>query len=183
MGADVSTLEQRFWAKVARGGNDECWLWLGWRDHGGYGRIRVGARGTGLLGTHRLAYELAHGAIPEGSLVLHSCDNPRCVNPRHLRTGSQAQNLQEAWGRGRVRVPGLRGEESPHAKLTDGLVAELRQKYKGGGWSIRALAERAGVNSKTLTAALWGRTWSHVSEPPVVVTQKRVRRRSSELSR
>src|SRR4051812_4788550 len=93
-------LERRFWPKVDKRGPAECWLWLGSKDGNGYGQINRGARGLGLVSAHRASYELAHGPIParpgwHGAVVMHECDVRLCVNPTHLRLGTQGDNLDD----------------------------------------------------------------------------------------
>lgn len=91
----------RFFAKVEFRGEDECWPWTGMRAHG-YGYIwREGK----MVRAHRLSYEIHVGEIPEGLLVLHSCDNPGCVNPAHLRVGTGVDNSRDAIERGRFVPP------------------------------------------------------------------------------
>ena len=89
----------RFWAKVDVREPDECWLWTAARLAYGYGRFSVGS------GLHRLA---THAALeydgkprPDGMHALHSCDNPPCVNPAHLRWGTNAENRAESISKGR----------------------------------------------------------------------------------
>jgi HNH endonuclease len=78
-------------------GMDECWTWNGDRNRQGYGVVKY----TAYLGVyasalaHRVAYVLTYGAVPPNTLVLHSCDNPLCVNPRHLRLGTHWDNMEE----------------------------------------------------------------------------------------
>lgn len=81
------TLEDRFWSKVEK--TDTCWLWTAAKDPKGYGRINVG--GYTML-THRLAYELVVGQIPEGLQLDHLCRNPGCVNPAHLEPVTNYEN-------------------------------------------------------------------------------------------
>lgn len=70
--------------------NNYNWLWS----------FSKGRRGCNLYKSHRFSYELHYGEIPDGMLILHSCDNKKCVNPAHLSVGDYAQNIQEAWDRG-----------------------------------------------------------------------------------
>lgn len=89
-------IEDRFWAKVDRGG--ECWLWTAGRDSSGYGSLRTGHT---KVSAHRLSWQLHHGQIPPGQNVLHRCDNPRCVRPDHLFLGTQADNVADMVAKGR----------------------------------------------------------------------------------
>jgi len=75
--------EQRFWAKVDRRAEGECWEWHGWRNAKGYGMFRPDWKGNARR-VHRLAYELLVGSIPPGLALDHLCRNRACVNPSHL---------------------------------------------------------------------------------------------------
>lgn len=96
------SFEKRFWAKVDRRGADECWPWTASVNNHGYGRIST-TRAAGPVFAHRASYALANGALSEGQIVCHRCDNPRCVNPAHLYAGSYAQNTADMMSRGRHR--------------------------------------------------------------------------------
>jgi hypothetical protein len=92
----------RLWAKVkipsAPRHERMCWLWSG-STAKGYGQMKVDGK---VLRTHRVAYEAFHGPIPEDMHILHSCDNPLCVNPAHLRAGTMEQNMADMAARNRA---------------------------------------------------------------------------------
>jgi hypothetical protein len=102
---ETCTVEMRFWRRVTKG--TDCWEWGGARHPFGYGQFRVGngtKRGK-LIFTHRYAWELAHGAIPDNLSVLHHCDKPSCVRPDHLFLGTQADNTADMIRKGRANHP------------------------------------------------------------------------------
>lgn len=85
--------------------NSGCWLWEGACDRDGYGRMNVRRRG---YIASRASFEAFTGASPQGLSVMHSCDNPGCVNPDHLSVGTTAQNIGDAARRGRMRGPHIK---------------------------------------------------------------------------
>ncbi|UOF77959.1 endonuclease [Caudoviricetes sp.] len=95
----MKTSEQRFWAKVQV--TDTCWLWLASTRGAGYGQFWTGER---LEDAHRYSYRMHKGAIPQGQVVMHSCDNRLCVNPDHLSLGTQKDNLLDMYAKGRNRA-------------------------------------------------------------------------------
>ena len=149
------TRGERFWLLAARGGEDECWPWTGCATHG-HGQVRWGGR---TEYAHRVAWSLANGPIPDGEQVLHSCDNPPCVNPRHLFLGSQLDNVADMMAKG--RRADTRGSACPTAKLDERAVSEIRRALRGGA-TPEELALRHGVDEWTVRDVRDRRTWRHV---------------------
>lgn len=146
---------ERFWEKVKKveGG---CWLWTA-STNKGYGLFRE-FPGLRMEMTHRISYRWAKGEIPEGAVVMHSCDNKRCVNPEHLSVGPQSENVRQAVERNLVR----RGEQKPLHKLSDLAVSEIRRRAANGESGNR-LAMEFGVSSPTIQAIVHRRKWRHVA--------------------
>src|ERR1035437_9401783 len=107
-------------------GDDGCWPFKGAKNWNGYGSfVRRGKR----YKAHRVVYELAHGPIPEGKSICHSCDNPPCCNLKHLWAGSHRENMADMGAKGRVVTNPRRGTASIQAKLTDDQVRSIRSEY------------------------------------------------------
>ena len=96
----ADSVARRIAAKSSGDATTGCVLWHGTTDRWGYGYMTV--RGK-KIGAHRISYTLVHGAIPKGLSVLHSCDTPACINPAHLRLGTDADNHRDTLERGRHR--------------------------------------------------------------------------------
>ena len=85
---------------------DECWLWSGVKTHDGYGRIRFNGR---MQYTHRVAYALHVGPIPDGLMLDHTCHERACFNPAHLEPVTHGQNVQNRAGLNANNASGHRG--------------------------------------------------------------------------
>lgn len=162
----------RFWSKVDQsGGPDACWPWTKGRYQKGYGSFGVGGKNKG---SHRVAYELVKGPIPAGLCVCHRCNNPRCCNPRHLATGTYAENSRYAVLCGRVASGDrhgshkhpeawARGEAHGQSKLTYSVVRQIRNLAKSGELH-RVLGAMFGVNRTAIAKVVRRETWIRISK-------------------
>ena len=96
------SLDKRFWRKVDKAGPDDCWLWNACTN-GKYGLIRSPKKPFPYLLAHRVSYELNVGEIPDGLHVMHSCDTPLCVNPKHLSVGTRQDNVDDMVSKNRQK--------------------------------------------------------------------------------
>lgn len=98
---DYSTFTDRFWKKVERRSSTDCWEWRGAMKNTGYGCISVPGNARKQITAHRASALIHFGMFDRRLMVLHSCDNRRCVNPEHLRLGTNTDNVRDMWDRNR----------------------------------------------------------------------------------
>jgi len=115
-----------------------CWLWTGTKNQYGYGVFLM--PGERPIRAHRYSYELFVGKIPPGKIIMHSCDNPPCVNPRHLSIGTKAQNNKDT-GQKRRHNYGL---NHWNGKLSDSDV----QKIMKSSERAVVIAKQFGINRR-----------------------------------
>lgn len=178
--------EDRFWGKVAipRDVVTACWEWRGGAFQNGYGQFAID---QAPKKAHRVSYALVRGQIPAGAVVRHDCDNRLCVNPMHLRTGTQQDNVDDRQARGRTaagdrhwtrqnpekaaavaranlskrRKPTPpRGEAHPSAKLRDSDVLAIRSAV-AAGVKHRLVAAAFGLRKERISELLH-KTWQHL---------------------
>jgi hypothetical protein len=170
-----STVEKRLAERTKR--TRRCWLWTGPVGTGGYGnfQVRLMKHIYLIAGTHVIAWSLAHDDLPGGLQVMHSCDNRICVRPEHLALGTHQENINDKMQKGRHP----KGSEFAHARLNEDVVTQARKRYRidqaqtppGSRTGLmKVLADEAGVTITAMMYAIRGKTWKHVTEPPV--TQK-----------
>lgn len=132
-----------------------CWDWTGVVNSTGYGRFSVGHDPVDAhVASHRI-YNTHDPVTDENPFVLHSCDRPICVQPKHLHSGTPAENIKEAVERGRV----AHGERASGAKLTESDVLWIRAQT---GMKHREMAGILGVSMGTIGFILRGETWKHL---------------------
>jgi hypothetical protein len=165
----IGEIQDRFWQRVEKKKPDECWPWKGTMHGSGYGVIQGKLFGEYVEGrpkvlAHRASWVIHNGPFPEhpgdyhGWVVLHACDNPRCVNPAHLTIGLQHENVKDMDRKARDNRTGLapqRGTQHRRAKLTSAQVAEIVASDE----THRALAERLGVSTDTVERVRRGQSY------------------------
>lgn len=148
-------MSEVFWDFVSIRTKEECWPWIGAINVDGYGR-----RGNPSIYAHRYSWEFHNGrTLTAGECVLHSCDNPTCVNPAHLSVGTKADNNRDRASKGRGRDQ--RGERHNMVKLTPAHVIEIRQA-EGSQTNI---GEQYGISQGHVSAIKRGASWAHLLDP------------------
>ena len=153
------SLITRFLKKFKVGSPSDCWLWTGAKTGKGYGAIQEAGKGSKLLLAHRVSFEHFKRALVDGEYVLHSCDVRNCVNPNHLRAGTQSENIIEAFEKGRKTLPAHSGEANGKSKLTLEQVKFIRAHPE---MQHLQLAKLFGLSPNCIRGVRIGRTWKDV---------------------
>jgi len=158
-------------------GKDPCRIWVGAKS-GKYGTFWHGGK---QIRAHRFSYLMHKGKIPSGKIVMHDCDNPLCVNPKHLTAGTQSQNIKDSVKRGRhqsITNPDWcakgenngtythpetvrKGESVNTAKLVKVDVVKIL-KLNSQGINCEVLARRYKVNPTTIQRIIHRKSWKHI---------------------
>lgn len=143
-----------FLAQAARyPSHNNCVLWPFATVEDGYGCTR---RVDGEVRAHRIVWARTRGRSAKGKVIRHTCDQPRCVNPRHLRAGTQLQNIRDRTRRGRSNRPV--GERNPSAVLTWAKVREIRRRASQGERGA-FLARLFAVTPANISEILLRKSW------------------------
>jgi len=151
---DRLRIENRFWEKVDHDSksDDECWQWTASTDRDGYGRFKIDENNCKA---HRVALALDDGEIKrldEFGIVRHSCDNPACCNPAHLREGTQKDNMRDMSERGRASNQTLDAEDA----------REIKQRYRDEDITQYELADEFNVKQGSIAAIINEHSFKHV---------------------
>lgn len=152
----LASATMRFWKYTIKAGENDCWLWNSKQvNEHGYGFLSC-SRGV-IIKSHRLSYSLfLNRPVENSEIVMHTCDNPRCVNPNHLRIGTQAENILDSIKKGRNSKPPIHfGEDHHNAKFSSkdrlDIVSDKRTHNE--------IAKDYGVCSETIGRIKRNQTW------------------------
>ena len=148
------TAEERFAKSVRK--TDSCWIWTASRDKNGYGIFRGMIGQTAFTRAHRFSYALHTGDMLVGMQALHTCDNPSCVNPNHLFSGTGADNMRDKVQKGRSRVPV--GEQHGKAVLTERQVKSILKDPR----PYAEIAAQYDVKPSTIGSIKQRISWKHL---------------------
>lgn len=154
----------RFWSKVSITANPEkCWNWQGGRYRRGYGRFCVTVSPNKDISfiASRVSYFIENKVDPFGEIVIHSCDNPSCVNPNHLSLGTFKDNTKDMMDKKRGSNQFSDGEDHSGSKLTEDIVRDIRSgKY--AGFNQTQIARILNVDASCICNVLRFKNWKHV---------------------
>lgn len=157
-------LADRFWKLVEIRGDDECWLWTGYKNKAGYGKIHGGEVHNWFpLYAHRVSWDLSHPndtAKPgrNADVICHTCDNPACVNPNHLWKGTHKDNARDMIEKGRMRIGDRGGSKNGRAILKESDIPKILLSRKQG-MQYKDIAKKFGVSISSISDILNGRHW------------------------
>lgn len=140
-----------------------CWVWTGYSNsrRGGYGLISIKGR---RYYSHRVSYFYFNQKDPGQSLVCHTCDNPKCVNPSHLFLGSHKENMRDMIQKGRkvYGFPNLKGEKHGGSKLKEGDIKTIRALVSQKKANQRNISKLYGISPATVCLIINNKIWRHV---------------------
>jgi hypothetical protein len=168
MNAPIPNLTKRqifnFWTNSALTANpDKCWEWQKVLSPQGYGKVYITSEYKGKDKAYvasRVSYFIANGEDPKELFVLHKCDNPKCVNPKHLFLGTQKSNINDMFEKKRENK--AKGTKHAGAKITEEFVLSIRQEYKDWNGTQRAFAIKKGLSFSNMCEVLSGKAWKHI---------------------
>lgn len=148
--------EDRFWQHVDKRSANECWPWRGAKNPNGYGQF--GRSAGDIVLAHRYSYEIYWGYLHDSLHVCHACDNPRCVNPRHLWQGTNKDNILDAIKKGRwKKPPPARGADNGNSKLRPADVEAIRS----ANLSYSQIADRYSISKSQVHNIKKGHQWTY----------------------
>lgn len=143
----------RFWSKVKIADTNECWEWQASKNKDGYGQVTINYK---VYRAHRVSWELFNGEMPPDMEVMHKCDNPCCVNPKHLILGTHQENMTDHMNKGRHRS--VTGTKHWKCKLTTDQVKYIRSRWESGGITKSQLGREVGVSHVQIIRIINGKS-------------------------
>lgn len=156
MGRPAMNSEQRvaaFWNKVRK--SDSCWEWIGQLNHAGYGMFR---KGNKLARAHRISFSMSN-QLSDSDIILHSCNNRKCVNPKHLRIGSQKENFHDSILAGTAPIC----ENNGQSKLTKEEVSKIKEMYIPRKFGCVKISRFFNISRRQVSRILSGEAWRFVN--------------------
>ena len=162
--------------------NSGCWIWQGYLDKDGYGKLQINNKRDRA---HRWSYKIFKKDVSKDILICHHCDNPSCVNPNHLFSGTQKDNMQDAVKKNRMscgekhfskinpqlvsrgkkhskimKKVSAKGEKHCRAKLTEKQIKEIRRlcQFKGN----KEISELFDVSRSLIEKIKYRKIWKHI---------------------
>lgn len=137
----------------------QCWEWIGCFS-GNYGNWNSGRRHLGDVSAHRISWKLKHGKIPKSKpCVMHKCDNPKCVRPKHLKLGTAEANSKDMYAKD--RDANRKGENHGRCKTTEKQVIHIL-KLISKGYSLISISNYLGIPEGRISDINRGASWKHV---------------------
>jgi len=155
-GPKPKPIEESFWARVEK--TDSCWWWRGYVNNNGYGRLYVALKKKSMS-AHKLSYVLAHGDVPEGMVIMHSCDNRKCVNPEHLRVGTASDNQRDAMHKNRAYFSRIKGDYHPRSDLSE--ISVARALLVKDALPVQDIANALGTSKSNIYKIVQKVSWPH----------------------
>lgn len=154
----ISIIE-RFLKKIKK--QNDCWIWTGGKTGSGYGQFSDVNYKTQMA--HRFAYTY-YKKSPKNLYVCHRCDNKLCVNPDHLFLGTQKQNMQDMYKKGRNRktITYKHGEDHCNSKLSNNQVRAIRQYYSLKTFNSYELADIYNISRTAINNIINRRTYATI---------------------
>ena len=153
-------IKNRFLSKIAYTANpNSCWEWTANTGKNGYGKVTVESK---TILAHRMSFLIHNNTDPLDNVVLHKCDNRKCVIPNLLFLGKHSDNSKDMISKGRGKEQFTDGQGHPNAKLTDEIVLEIRRKYDKENYSVKDLSYDYGIHQSAMSRIVNRKRWTHI---------------------